>query len=531
MRHDIARTRPPMQIAARRVVTILAGVLALILWAPAASTVARGGQPSTQPPPPTAPLQAASVPASRQATNVAVITIRGPIDDTTFKSVRRRIDAAERAGADALVFEIDTPGGEVNAALKICAEIKSTAIRNTIAWVNRDALSAGAIIALACREVVTNEPSKLGDALPVIGAPGVGLIGSINQLPEHERQKLLTPLVAELVESARMFGRDEFLVQGIVSRGVELWWIENNQTGRRVAINAAEYELIFGERPTRGSPTLSAAPAGAEAAAPAGPAVQPSAGARAAERRARRVRPPEAGPATGVAEDANPFVPASPALTDLRAAMRDRPVPVGSTRPTFSAADRGQWTLLEYISTGDGPFLFNAPQLIHFELATDVVRSDEELKAFLGAKHLIRIDQSWSEGLVAFLTLLPVRGVLLVLFLLGLFIEMTQGQDPGAAAVPAAVGLLDVERHLDPAVGAVAHVHRHRRAAHRRVGLLVADELAGICLAAVARQRGPELVLRGRGRGGGGGAGGERQREGDRDDASVHPPTLPVRRR
>jgi membrane-bound serine protease (ClpP class) len=82
--------------------------------------------------------------------------------------------------------------------------------------------------------------------------------------------------------------------------------------------------------------------------------------------------------------------------------------------------------------------------MFRYGVADEKVRSDEELRAFFGAKHLMRLDQSWSEGLVAFLTLLPVRGLLLVIFLIGLFIEMTHPGAfmPGAIAVVALVGLV-----------------------------------------------------------------------------------------
>lgn len=399
---------------------------------------------------PAGPL--AAVPASRQASNVAIITIQGPIDDTAFKSVQRRLRLAERAGADALVIELDTPGGEVGAVLKICDAIKSSPIKNTVAWVNRDAYSGGAIIALACREIVTNDPATLGDAIPILGQP-FSIFGKVNALPESERQKILSPLMAELVSSARMFGRDEMLVQGIVSRGVELWLVENAQTGEQWTINASEYEALFGEKPVRGSPMLASAPGSVSANATG---ADPNAGQGSAsgaapggvkapsERRSRRARPPTMAPPPGVIEDANPYLPASPALAALKGDMANRPIRTASARPLFTSAEKGKWTLVEYVSSGDGPFVFKADQLLRYELATDTVRNDEELRAFFGGKHLLRLERSWSEGLVGFLTMLPVRGLLLVLFLLGLFIEMTHPGTvaPGAVALFALVGLI-----------------------------------------------------------------------------------------
>jgi len=377
-----------------------------------------------------------AVTASRQAKNVAIITIKGEITDTTAQSVRRRLTLAERSGADAIVIELDTPGGEVWAVLGICSAIKASPIRNTVAWINPSAYSGGAIIALACRDIVTSNPGTLGDALPV--SP----MGLFSQLPEHEKQKVLSPLMAELVESARLYGRDELLVQGLVSRGVELWLIENSETGERMTINASEYEALFGEPPSRGVPALvSASTGGSEAGSGTGTSPQT----QGKPRRSRRGAGGASGPLpTGAVDDPHPYIPATPELAKLKNEMKQRPVQAASSRPILTSADRSKWTLVEYVSSGDGPFVFKADQLLRYDLASEVVRNDEELKAYFGAKHALRMNQSWSEGLVAFLTLLPVRGVLLVIFLLGLFIEMTHPGVvlPGAIALVALAGLL-----------------------------------------------------------------------------------------
>src|SRR5262249_30658715 len=88
---------------------------------------------------------ARAIPAVRKATNVAIITIKDEITKVTATSVERRMKLAARAGADALVFELDTPGGDLYAALTICSLIKQSGVPNTVAWVNTKAYSAGAV--------------------------------------------------------------------------------------------------------------------------------------------------------------------------------------------------------------------------------------------------------------------------------------------------------------------------------------------------------------------------------------------------
>ena len=125
---------------------------------------------------PASPCPQATAPTERKATRVAVLPITGAIDDVTLWSVERRLAASRQAGFDAVVFEIDTPGGEVGAMLDICLRIKSDAPANTVAWIRPKAYSAGTFIALTCRELVVAPGSVFGDAAPIAAMPGVGVM-------------------------------------------------------------------------------------------------------------------------------------------------------------------------------------------------------------------------------------------------------------------------------------------------------------------------------------------------------------------
>lgn len=373
---------------------------------------------------------AVAVPAARQADNVAVITIRRQIDRVSEWSVKRRMRIATDAGADALVFELDTPGGEIGPVLGICTAIKGSKVPNTVAWINDEAYSGGAVIALACREIVTADVVGFGDALPV--AVSFGMLNT--RLPEAERQKFLAPLLAEVVDSARRRGWDEKLVQGIVSLGVELWLVEHVQTGRRLFIDRNEYRTVFGSEPPDAIPTVvSAAPIesgeGSLASEPPPPAAP---------------TPVPSGSGSSPSEDPVVFRPAAPGLEGLTEAVTDG-LEVASPRPVLTTGDRGQWRLVEYVSDGRGLVVLKSSQkLREYGLSAGVVRDDTELRAFLGAKNIRRLEESWSEGLVAFLTNIIVRGVLIAVFLVALFLEMTHPGLilPGAVAACALIALL-----------------------------------------------------------------------------------------
>ncbi|MCH2162146.1 MAG: hypothetical protein MK085_09765, partial [Phycisphaerales bacterium] len=193
----------------------------------------------------TTPSQQQAIPAGRRAQNVALISIHGPVDQITLRSLERRLEEARRNGADAVVLEIDTPGGDMLATIEILYLLRSKSPSNTVAWIRPKAFSAGTIIALAAREIVVDPNGVFGDAAPIQGMPVIGL----RQMAAAERAKVEAPLLSEVVHEARRHGWDERLVQAFVAVDIALWLVEHRTTGERLFLDADEFRQVFGEDP------------------------------------------------------------------------------------------------------------------------------------------------------------------------------------------------------------------------------------------------------------------------------------------
>ena len=97
---------------------------------------------------------------------VYIINIRTEIGRGLSVYINNGIQDSENVSADAIIFDVDTPGGRVDAAVEIVRAIQKTKIP-TIAYVNRQAISAGALISLACDQIVIASGGTIGDAAPV----------------------------------------------------------------------------------------------------------------------------------------------------------------------------------------------------------------------------------------------------------------------------------------------------------------------------------------------------------------------------
>jgi membrane-bound serine protease (ClpP class) len=362
-----------------------------------------------------APSAPPSAPAWRQASRIEVVTVRGEIDAVRCASAQRRIESAARGGADAVVLELDTPGGDLYATLGLCIWLKERAPVPVWAWVRPRAFSAGAIIALACRGIVTSPAAAMGDAAPIAALPGLGL----QPLPVAERAKLEAPVLSEVVDSARRNGYDETVVRAFVSAPDEVWALESTEDGRRIFVGREEYVAAFGE-----DPPLSRAAGAAPRAALEGD--RPLAVLVDRAMRGGRVR--DDGPTTEAERDA------VVAEQQVRPPVRER----------LARGDAPRWRVAGQVDGAQELLVVQGPEAASFGLSLATVEDDAGLAAFFGATAVARSDESLGDAVVRFLTSWPMRLFLVAVLLGGFVLEMmAPGLSwPGAAATVALVLLL-----------------------------------------------------------------------------------------
>ena len=103
---------------------------------------------------------------------VYVAPIEGMIDLGLAPFVDRVLREATDAGAAAVILEINTFGGRVDAAVLIRDALLNAKVP-TVAFINKRAISAGALIALATERIVVAQGGTIGAATPVqMGQPG-----------------------------------------------------------------------------------------------------------------------------------------------------------------------------------------------------------------------------------------------------------------------------------------------------------------------------------------------------------------------
>lgn len=145
---------------------------------------------------------------------VFVAPIEGVIDLGLAPFVQRVLDEASAAGAKAVILEINTFGGRVDAAVLIRDALLNSKVL-TIAFINKRAISAGALISLASEKIAMADGGTIGAATPV----QIGLPGSPAQPVE---EKTVSYMRKEFRATAEQRNRPPLIAEAMVDADVEV---------------------------------------------------------------------------------------------------------------------------------------------------------------------------------------------------------------------------------------------------------------------------------------------------------------------
>ncbi|HOE00226.1 MAG TPA: NfeD family protein [Kiritimatiellia bacterium] len=157
---------------------------------------------------PTAP--AATPPANAP---VYVIPVHGQIEGALLYVLRRGLAEATAQQAAAVILTMDTPGGTLAAASDIVRTIQASPIP-VYTYVEKDAFSAGAIIALATKKIYMAPGSVIGDALPIMMSP----FGGVQEMSGGIEEKAVSAVSALIRAAAQDAGHDPELAEKMVRR-------------------------------------------------------------------------------------------------------------------------------------------------------------------------------------------------------------------------------------------------------------------------------------------------------------------------
>ena len=171
-----------------------------------------------------------------------VVELSGEISPPLYLFLRRAIKAAEAAGAGAIVIEMNTYGGRLDAAGDISGALNRTTIP-TYTFINTNAGSAGSLIALATAHIYMSPVSAIGAAAPVL-AGGAELTGT-------EKDKTLSYWSALVRSSSTRNGHNPDIGEAFMDKEKEVKIGERvvHAKGTLLTLNAQEASEVINGKP------------------------------------------------------------------------------------------------------------------------------------------------------------------------------------------------------------------------------------------------------------------------------------------
>jgi len=99
--------------------------------------------------------------------DVVVVPLRGEVAPSLLAFLRRAVKTAESDEASAIIFDMNTYGGRLDTAADIVNALNQTKIP-TYTFINTNAGSAGALIAIATQHIYMSPVSAIGAAAPIL---------------------------------------------------------------------------------------------------------------------------------------------------------------------------------------------------------------------------------------------------------------------------------------------------------------------------------------------------------------------------
>ncbi|MBS4217105.1 nodulation protein NfeD [Bacillus sp. FJAT-49711] len=163
--------------------------------------------------------------ADGKGANVYVIPIKKEVEEGLYAYLNRAINTAEENGADLIIFEMNTPGGKIDAARDIGNLIANTKTK-TVTFINSWAISAGAYIALHTDEIYMTPTATMGASAPIDSSGNTA------------GEKVESVWIAAMAGVAEEHNRDPEIAKAMVTSSIDLPNLKAN--GKLLSLNAKQ---------------------------------------------------------------------------------------------------------------------------------------------------------------------------------------------------------------------------------------------------------------------------------------------------
>ncbi len=172
-------------------------------------------------------------PTERTAVIIPFHEIIDPLSGALFE---RKFSAAVESGVDVIILDIHSPGGFTYVTFELMDMVLDAKHVETVAYIEKDAISGAALLALSCDKVIMLPGARMGDAGEIV----MGEDGAYR----YTEAKSRSVLAQKVRDTARATGRPVALAEKLVDQDMIVFEATNKKDGSRRFISNKEWESL-----------------------------------------------------------------------------------------------------------------------------------------------------------------------------------------------------------------------------------------------------------------------------------------------
>lgn len=171
--------------------------------------------------------------ASRTA---VIIPLQEMIDPLSGALLERKFRDAIESGVDVIVLDIHSPGGHTSVTMELMDLLLDAKQVETVAFIEKDALSGAALLALACDKIIMLPSARIGDAGEIVMGPDGAF--------RYTEAKSRSALAQKVRDTARQTGKPLALAEKMVDKDLVVFEATNKTTGETTYLSDREWAAL-----------------------------------------------------------------------------------------------------------------------------------------------------------------------------------------------------------------------------------------------------------------------------------------------
>ncbi len=165
-----------------------------------------------------------------------IIPLHEDINPLSGAILKRKFQEAIDSNVDVVIFDINSPGGRVDVTFELMDMVMDARDVETVALIERDAISGAALLSLACDKILIKPGARLGDAGVIV----LGLNGEFRYAEAKSRS-----MVAQKArDTAAATGRPVALAEKMTDKDMVVFAATNKADGTRRFFSDKEWDAL-----------------------------------------------------------------------------------------------------------------------------------------------------------------------------------------------------------------------------------------------------------------------------------------------